>query len=739
MPWPGGTCPPGFVADSAADLAPCMPDPSDCPSQQYGAFDLPKGAKAVYLDAATGNDNGDGSAASAVKSFARAIELASKNTVIFVGPGSYEASATVTATLAVVGRCAAQTELHAPKGMTLLRVDGGTQVAQLTLRGVALAGPGQGVLVVQGSAQISRTWIHGVHNAGVIASQPGNSAQLQEVVVAGVQPNDDKSVGIGVTATYGAALVLTDVRLSGNVQSGLSALDPGTTASVARALIDSTLPHAGTGKVGCGISALAGAKVAAQQVRLAKNRQAGLYAAGTGAVISAEQVLIDRTEARQFDQKFGCGVMVAEGGKAYLGGVRASQCRDVGVLVGGASSELHSQGLLVDGTLSAAYDGHEGLGLMMAAGALAEVSSARLSGNRMIGAFAGDDGTRAALTDVLIDGTLPQDQGGDQGNGILCDTGARLQAERVRVTASRAVGVRINSQGTRADLRRLVVDGTLPQQDTGEFGNGLEVATGAHATLWQARLSGNHTTGMLVAGSHSQLAATGVLIDGSQPAGAEIYGGMGAVAQDGGELHIAGSRLLGNAAVGLAGIDAGPLRAVGVWAAGTRVAQNGLLGNGAFVDANAVGRSADQCLGEFISCRLSANYSAAIAAHACSLSVANSVLAATAAATYPVFDDFGTPTGKSVQLGDGLVASHAPQLAIDRVLAAGNPRAGFLLSACGKAVLANSLATGGLYGLVTVGGAAQTAECGFFGSLATRAGDAGLLIPSAPKLSGGGK
>ena len=221
---------------------------------------------------------------------------------------------------------------------------------------------------------------------------------------------------------------------------------------------------------------------------------------------------------------------------------RLSFNKEGGLLVAYADTDVAATDLLIDGSWSAMPELKGGLGISVELGARLQLQRARLSKTWRVALACTGTGTRVDASELLIDGTLP-DQG-SSGPGLRVAEGATLVVANARLSGNGGAGLEATGLGTRVDASGLLVDDSL---------GGVSVTTGADLLLTAARLSGNRGAGILASDIGSTVGAVGLPIDGTLPQSGDLQFGRGIGVQDGATLSLTGSRLSGNREVGLTG------------------------------------------------------------------------------------------------------------------------------------------------------------------------------------------
>ena len=725
VPWASRYCPPGFVVDTAAvvakgELPPCLPDPADCPAGEYAGAGA--GDADVFVHGGKGNDGWPGTMSKPVRTIGKALALAPVGGNVVVAPGVYAESVVIDKPVSLRGHCAAEVRVAGVAGKAVVRVDGTAAAGgEAYVSGLRLGGPWFGVMVV-GSlpVRLKRVFVVEATVAGVLVGGATASVQAGSLVVVGTRSRQgdlkfgrgmsveqgaevtlqdvrlsgnrevglsvrgvgsilgairvlidgtlprqsDETGGRGVGVELGAQVALQDVRLSRNRDAGLSLGDAGTTLSATRLLVDGTLPRKSDEKFGRGVGVELGAQVALQDVRLSGNRDAGLSLSDAGTKLGATRLLIDATLPRKSDEKFGWGMSVWEGGQMTLQDVRLSANRDLGCFVGGVNTTLSATRLLVDGTLPRQSDQTFGRGLNLQSGAQVALHDVRLSANRDVGVFVGGAGTTFSATRLLIDGTLPQQSDKRHGSGMNVNDGAQVALQDVRLSANRDFGLLVSDAGATLAATRLLIDGTLARQSNEAGGGAVVVQLGAQVALQDVRLSANRDIGLQVISAGATLGSTGLLVDGTLPRQSDLRFGRGLGVQDGAHLGLNGVRLVANHEAGLYESHS-TLRATGLAVLATTAAASDQSGGFGIWLVGATHTA-------IVASAIKTSHAAAVVADQSEAQIHGSVLSGTAWGDWPEVGLDGVFTGKTATLADGILLNTSPNFLIDRMSQWGN-------------------------------------------------------------------
>lgn len=123
-----------------------------------------------------------------------------------------------------------------------------------------------------------------------------------------------------------------------------------------------------------------------------------------------------------------------------------------------------------------------------------------LEANRRSAVQALDPGTQLTLEEVVIRGTLVDSATQTFGQGIAASYSAQVALTDVELTQNREVGLFLDRAGTRAQLTRTVISGTLPRAGSGRLGWGIAVQGGATLEAHALVVEDNRVTGLMVQG-----------------------------------------------------------------------------------------------------------------------------------------------------------------------------------------------------------------------------------------------
>ena len=243
-----------------------------------------------------------------------------------------------------------------------------------------------------------------------------------------------------------------------------------------------------------------------------RNRDAGVYAAGTGTTLSLTDVAVRETQSQETDGMFGRGLGVYAGAEVEVARSVFERNRDVGMLVDGSGTTLSLTDVAVLETQSQETDGLFGNGLVMRGGAEVEVIHAVFVRNRSVGVYATDAGTTLILTDVAVRETRSQEFERRYGYGLGVRHGAEVEVRSTVFEHNREAGVVASGSGTFLSLTNVLARETRSRERDGRYGHGLVVVEGAEAEVSRALFDRNRAVGVLAFETGTILQVTDVVV-----------------------------------------------------------------------------------------------------------------------------------------------------------------------------------------------------------------------------------
>ncbi len=331
----------------------------------------------------------------------------------------------------------------------------------------------------------------------------------------------------------GASARLQSVIVRGGASASVMAMD-GAHLEIEASLIDP----------GTGIDQTYGA-LAAVGSELTLTRVAIRDGNHVGAIASADSTL--RVVDSRIERIAGPGaayspaISVEEGSQAFVEGSALLE-------TAGCAIQVRDAAIAVSDSMIAgvhANDRGETFDAVMVLGdSDAEVVRTQLADNVGV-AFGAGQGARLRLRDVIARGRgMPEPD--ERPAGMIASVGAELVLERVVLTRYPYIGVIVDGEGTRAELTDFLVDDVAMLED--RVGWGMSIQEGASASLTRVRIEGTEQVG-LVSILGARVDVTDLAIAGVRAGPAEDGGtGLAAVMAAGGST-IVGER------VDVAGVD----------------------------------------------------------------------------------------------------------------------------------------------------------------------------------------
>ena len=324
---------------------------------------------------------------------------------------------------------------------------------------------------------------------------------------------------------------------------------------------DVTLRGLEIGGAGFGVFATYAAGLKIEGVHVRSATSVGLILQESITEVSITKSWIDSTLSEN-NGLFGRGVEVAYGARATLTETAIVANHDIGVLAINTETEVTLTDSLVEGTLPRESDGRQGMGADAEDGAKLTLADSAIVKNHKYGVIALDQATELALTNSLVEGTLPSEASAQFGDGVVVVAGAGLTVLGTAILSNQTAGVNAEDMGTEVTVIRSLVKATLLQQSDGTGGVGVGVLNGAKMTLGESAIVANHSRGLEVSGTETEVTAIGIIVEGQGARGIDVR--LGAI------LTLDRSAVIENRSSGIAANDPGTnLTTTGSLVAGT--------------------------------------------------------------------------------------------------------------------------------------------------------------------------
>jgi len=538
--------------------------------------------------------------------------------------------------------------------------------------------------------------------------------------------------------------------LRNNQDSGVYASGLTARAELIASLVTHSRPRAPDGTARYGVAAKDGASLELKGVRVHRNHDSGVVAAGAKSALLAHGLVVDATRSQPGTEAGGNGVRVHKRASAVVRGARVSGNPDAGVMATDAGTRLDVHDTLIDATRGAPASEINGVGVRAFSGAFVRLRALRVSGSGLFGVLVDGAGSRLDAADLTIDRTGPGAAPTGFGVGVQVRHGAVAELVRTRVSTATSGGVGLIHTGSLLLARELLVDWAAGAPPEGRAAPGLAVDFGARAIVSGARISGARGVGVYVAEVGAMVDAEGLLVDHTRGLATDGEIGPGLYANRGAAVRVAGMRMSGNrlASVMVAGMASDhrdpsrrragvPARALLAGAvieateSRSDVSPSGQprapYGVGVLVQ---VGVSDFELVGSVVR----ANRVAGVVFDQAGGRLRETVIADTAAQKYVPLDAAGKRLhGQATVLADGIVARASKGVTVNDCLVHGNDRAGVLLPEGSVGTMRGSIVMGAAHGLAPDSSSTLDAAGNLlFGNTRDRTAGAGLSVPPAP-------
>ncbi len=281
-----------------------------------------------------------------------------------------------------------------------------------------------------------------------------------------------------------------------------------------------------------GVVIVNGRDVVVRNLRISGPRP-GIWAGGEGLSIHMEDVAITETvyvglavfggtsaSVRSFviadtrcrsEGDIGRGMIVQAGGQIDASRGVIERNGDAAVTVEGGGSEVVLEDVVVRDTLGRDVEGGFGMGLSVSAGANVIVSRSAFSGNRDRAIIVSQSGSNVELCDVVVTDTL-SNYVGDRGFGLEVATGASATIHRTSFWSSRKAGILVSGLGSEAALTDVVVANTLPRESGEGVIHALSVEYGASVEVERSVFLRNQYCAVSILGDGATMRADAIAI-----------------------------------------------------------------------------------------------------------------------------------------------------------------------------------------------------------------------------------
>ena len=356
---------------------------------------------------------------------------------------------------------------------------------------------GDGVRVRSGArATLTGNAVVGNHHAGLAVEEERTVVELTGNVVEGTRPRTiDGEYGWGVRVDDGARLTAVGNAVVGNSNVGVALAGLETWVEARGNLVRGTLRRAPDGVGGGGVVVQYGAWAALDDNAIVGNGPFGVEVVGdfdVGAETWATGNLIEDTRVE--DEAFCGGVLVADRSRATLSGNALVSNACVGLAIGGRATETDATGNLIAATEPGTAAGG---GVLVYDGAVASLTGNAVLANHDYG-LAVIDSADVEAAGNLVATTTPSDDLMLSGfGGVTIGFGGQARISYGAILGNQGGGLLVAHAGTRVDVWTSLVEGTLPSENTGEGGMGVLAQSPSSVTLTDCAIRESHLAALV--------------------------------------------------------------------------------------------------------------------------------------------------------------------------------------------------------------------------------------------------
>jgi len=473
--------------------AACRPIGDPCPAGDFADGIVDDGT-VVYVRA--GAASGDGSRATpfGALSEVRWTSLAAGTTVA-LARGMYEGTLPLRAATRVVGACAGETLVVGPAAPIASLVSVTTSGEPAVVRNLTITDSLGFGAVAEGGRRLSLEGVivERANEVAVMASGTGAEITMTSVVIRDTRTAD--RFGRGIVAQEAGRIEASFVLVEGNRDTGVFASDSGSEIVISDSVVRDTLPQRDDDTGGRGIGVQTAARLEATRVLVEGNREAGMYISESECALM--DVIVRGTRAQERGGTGGHGLELRFGAHAEISRLLVAENEDVGIFISDPDTSARLDGVVMRNAEAAPSGGSGGGGLVVAEEADVEATRLLVADNGGTGVYV-SGGATLTLTDTAVRGTESETVGG---RGVNVQHGARLTASRLLVTDSREAAMFIGD----ADvvLRDALLRDTRARASDGVFGRGLNVQGSSTLDAERIRVEASREFGIVATGGAS--------------------------------------------------------------------------------------------------------------------------------------------------------------------------------------------------------------------------------------------
>ena len=364
---------------------------------------------------------------------------------------------------------------------------------------------GRGISLVMGAQlTLKKVLLDNNQDAAIATNHEGTTLQATDVVVLNTQSRAlDGTRGYGLFITEKSHITLERAFLSHNQSGGLKFASRAT-GDISDLSVVFTQGDEVSGDFGSGIIVSDGSVVSARRIHLDQNREVGLLIADADTSLTVEDAHISRTQGHARSAIAGKGVEVRAGARLTATRMLLSENRELGLLVGQPGSMLTAEDLVIQHTQARDSDLEEGRGFSVQAEGQANITRAFLDANRSSGVVVTTQGVLDAQ-DLVVWNTLSSLSQGRGGQGLSISDGGRVTLNRTHLSNNQLASIVAIGEGTYVSATQLVINGTRGQMCSEEgfspaceqaYGDGLLVLGGVELSLNSFSISDSSRVGL---------------------------------------------------------------------------------------------------------------------------------------------------------------------------------------------------------------------------------------------------
>ena len=478
------------------------------------------------------------------QSIQAAIGAAPAGATIAVDSGTYEEILTITQSVSIVGRCAAQVIVLSADGTS----SGVATIGNVTagLSGLTFRNSANAIALTGGTTTIESVIVDSPRGRGIVVDHATAHVHASRVFNVGL---DAAGNGFGLEARNSGTMDVTDSAIVKSAVAGINVTSNGK-VSLQLAVIRDTDGGAGTDGQGVGALASAGGQLVVASSVFNGNHYANLVVTDPASVATVTGSVIRGALPRPAGD-YGDGFQVMAGGQLVATGTTIAENAEWGGTTDGKGSSFKLTTSVVRGGTSQPTMITGALAFSNGAGLVAQ--DVAVVGPRANAIVIEDDGSSGTLTSILIRDVTPTTTGGTgDGVGIFVGVGAKVTITGATIVnaASDAIFVNGNAQqkdGSQATIKQVLAMNTRPSK-SGHYGRGLEVDNGATATVSLSAFTGSAESGILV-GTKAQAVISDSLMRAN---GSAATSGFGLLVTDGATASLSTSWVRDTVGVALA-------------------------------------------------------------------------------------------------------------------------------------------------------------------------------------------